>query len=349
MKFTTAAATAGLLASAVMAHPEVLPKGEVARRSMMSKRCEGAAANFNKKRYAKRTNEKRAAAAALDEADMVAKRGENASYTITTEAPYYSVLQNDTCVLTPEVTWGPYVYPNSQTLRQDMSEDQAGVPLTLDVGVLDMATCEPLEGVMVNFWHCNATGSYSSFTALSPNTPFLDLLDQLNISASEYNIGVTDLHTDDSLFLRGMWPTDAAGMMEMKTVFPGFYVDRAIHIHVQVYHDWVLRENGTISSGDIVSAGQLYFDEALESQIMALDPYSQHTQIDRTTNDIDSIFSDSFDGGYNPVISVVPADGEDVTNGMIGYITIGVDLNDVETHSLGGLDEEVDPLTGQSL
>lgn len=221
-----------------------------------------------------------------------------------------------------------------------MSEDQAGVPLTLDVGVLDMATCEPLEGVMVNFWHCNATGSYSSFTQLSPNTKFVDLLQELNIS--DYNIGVTDLHTDDTTFLRGMWPTDSNGMMEMQTVFPGFYVERAIHIHVQVYHDWVLRSNGTISSGDIVSAGQIYFDEDLEEQIMALEPYSQHTQINRTTNAEDSIFSDGFAGGYDPVVSIVAADGEDVTKGMIGYITIGVDTTAVETHSLGGLDEPVD-------
>lgn len=127
---------------------------------------------------------------------------------------------------------------------------------------------------------------------------------------------MTDLHTDDTTFLRGMWPTDSSGMMEMKTIFPGFYVERAIHIHVRVYNNWVLRENGTLSSGDIVSAGQLYFDEELEEQIMALDPYVTHTEINRTTHAVDNIFSDSFAGGYNPVVSVVAADGEDVTKGM---------------------------------
>lgn len=221
-----------------------------------------------------------------------------------------------------------------------MSEDEPGVPLTLDVGILDMATCEPLEGVMVSFWHCNATGSYSSFTHLSPNTPFAELLDELNIT--DYNIGVTDLHTDDTTFLRGMWPTDSNGMMEMQTVFPGFYVERAIHIHVQVYHDWEIRKNGTISSGNIVSAGQLYFDEDLEEQIMALEPYSQHTQINRTTNAEDDIYADGWAGGYNPIVSIVAADGEDVTKGMIGYITMGVDTTAIETHSLGGHDEPVD-------
>lgn len=174
MKFNALAA-ASLLATGVLAHPRALPRSEVARRGTMSKRCEANAANFNKKRYDQRNSKRRAEA----------KRAENATYTITTEAPYYDVIQNDTCVLEPEVTWGPYVYPNSQTLRQDMSEGEAGVPLTLDVGVLDMATCEPLENVLVDFWHCNATGSYSSFTALSPNTPFLDLLQSLNISAED--------------------------------------------------------------------------------------------------------------------------------------------------------------------
>lgn len=176
MKFNAiSVAVTGLLATGVLAHPKALPRSEVARRGTMSKRCEAHAASFNKKRYDQRISKRRAEA----------KRAENATYTITTEPPYYDVIQNDTCVLEPEVTWGPYVYPNSQTLRQDMSEDQPGVPLTLDVGVLDMATCEPLENVMVDFWHCNATGSYSSFTALSPNTPFLELLQSLNISADD--------------------------------------------------------------------------------------------------------------------------------------------------------------------
>lgn len=113
MKFNALAA-AGLLSFTVLAHPEVLPREEIARRGLMSKRCEPAAANFNKKRYEQRLNKKRATAEA--------KRAENATYTITTEAPYYDTIQNDTCVLSPEVTWGPYVYPNSQTLRQVSSQ-----------------------------------------------------------------------------------------------------------------------------------------------------------------------------------------------------------------------------------
>lgn len=241
------------------------------------------------------------------------------AYKTLTHIPPVDTLQNNTCVLTPEVTEGPYVWPRSQTLRQDMTEDQAGVPLWLDVGLLDMATCEPLEGALVSFWHCNATGSYSSFTGLSPNTPFPTLLEELNIT--DFEIGVTDLHTDDTTFLRGMWPSDANGMLEMKTIFPGFYTARAIHIHVQVYTDWVLHPNGTVDSGNLVSTGQVYFTDALEEQIMALEPYASHTEINRTTNADDTVFDEDTVGGYNPVIDVVAADGDNVENGMVGYIT----------------------------
>ncbi|KAL4810468.1 Intradiol ring-cleavage dioxygenase [Aspergillus unguis] len=146
---------------------------------------------------------------------------QSTDFTIHTEAPYFTTIQNNTCVLTPEVTQGPYVYPPSQTLRQDMTEGQPGVPLWLDIGVLDMATCEPLPNVLVDFWHCNATGSYSSFTELSPNTPFEELLDEMGYGPGEFEEGVSDLHTDQTTFLRGMWPTDKNGMMEMKTIFPG--------------------------------------------------------------------------------------------------------------------------------
>jgi protocatechuate 3,4-dioxygenase beta subunit len=174
-----------------------------------------------------------------------------------------------------------------------MTEGQAGVPLTLDIGVLDMATCEPLENVLMDFWHCNATGSYSSFTKLSPDTPFIDLLEAMNITDT-FEIEVTDLHTDDTTFLRGMWPTDSEGMMEMKTIVPGFYIQRAIHIHVEAHVDWTLAPNGTIASGNRVSTGQIYMNETLSEQIMALEPYSSHTAINRTTNAEDTLFPKSF-------------------------------------------------------
>ncbi|MFF4519761.1 hypothetical protein ACFY2I_54245, partial [Streptomyces mirabilis] len=43
------------------------------------------------------------------------------------------------CVLTPEQTEGPY-YLDLETVRKDITEGKAGVPLTLRVTVVDIAT-----------------------------------------------------------------------------------------------------------------------------------------------------------------------------------------------------------------
>ncbi|KAG2414752.1 hypothetical protein HFD88_003944 [Aspergillus terreus] len=317
MRFSSAVLSFLALGTSVLAHAGGhISHREISRRSLMGLQCRDNVAKFHERRI-KRNVERR-------------WHGHNTTWSIHTEAPFYETIQNDTCVLTPEVTQGPYVYPPSQTLRQDMTEGQEGVPLWLDIGVLNMATCEPLEDVLINMWHCNATGSYSSFTGLSPDTPFPELLEQLHINESDFQVGVTDLHTDKTTFLRGMWPTDKNGIMEMKTIFPGFYVQRSIHIHVQVYSDWTLRENGTIVTGNKVSTGQLYFEEALEEKIMALEPYASHTAINRTTNAEDSVFPYDTAGGYSPIVDVVPVDGKDVTKGMIGYVTLGVDTTALE-------------------
>ncbi|KAJ5291130.1 Intradiol ring-cleavage dioxygenase [Penicillium angulare] len=136
-----------------------------------------------------------------------------------------------------------------------------------------------------------------------------------------------------------MWPTDSNGLMEMKTIFPvksdrqsilSFYIQRSIHIHVQVHTDWTMRKNGTITTGNVVSIGQLYFDEALEKKIMALEPYASHTQINRTTNAEDSVFPYDTAGGFSPIINVIPVDGHDITKGMIGYVTLGINTTAIE-------------------
>lgn len=161
MHFTTVlASTLGLMALPAIAHPGPHPvesRGELSRKSQISKRCASSAGALNAKRRLARRSQ-------------MEKR--NTTVEITFEDPKKPTIQNDTCVLSTEVTTGPYIFPESQVLRQDMVEDQVGVPLYLDIGVLNTDTCEPLEGVLVDIWHCNATGSYSSFTGLSPNTPY---------------------------------------------------------------------------------------------------------------------------------------------------------------------------------
>ena len=72
------------------------------------------------------------------------------------------------CVVVPELTEGPY-YVNENLDRSDIRIDTAdgsvseGAVLTLDwvVSQVDGNACIPLEGVLVDVWHCDALGNYS--------------------------------------------------------------------------------------------------------------------------------------------------------------------------------------------
>ncbi|RKK77970.1 hypothetical protein BFJ71_g16622 [Fusarium oxysporum] len=308
-----------LLLSAVAAHPHTPPTpAELQRRSSLARQCSPAVGELRRSVFERR----------LD------KRAEAGDYVqIKVAPPHYPDIQNESVVLAPESYLGPYDWPANQMLRQDISGRQPGVPLLLDVGLMDMNTCEPLSDALISFWHCNATGYYSSFTGMSPNYHFNNNLKMHNIS--DYELGTSlptsDIHTDEATFLRGLWPTNKNGVAEIQTIFPGFYVDRAIHIHVQVYTDWVLHKNGTIMSGTIAHTGQVYFEEDLTREVMKLWPYSTHLEVDRTTNVEDLVFrtNDTLNGN-NPVVNTVPQDGQNVANGLYGYITMGIDSEAVQ-------------------
>jgi protocatechuate 3,4-dioxygenase beta subunit len=70
-----------------------------------------------------------------------------------------------TCVLTPEMTEGPYYIANEK-LRRDITEGKPGTPLTLRLAVVDASTCRALSGALVDIWHCDAGGAYSGFSSL---------------------------------------------------------------------------------------------------------------------------------------------------------------------------------------
>ena len=56
-----------------------------------------------------------------------------------------------------------------------------------------------------------------------------------------YNSGFNGMET----WLRGGWYSDANGMVEVATIYPGYYVGRAPHIHVMVHKDWT-QSNGFV-------------------------------------------------------------------------------------------------------
>lgn len=43
-----------------------------------------------------------------------------------------------------------------------MAESQEGIPLYMDIQLIDTNTCEPIPEIYMDLWHCNATVSKPS-------------------------------------------------------------------------------------------------------------------------------------------------------------------------------------------
>jgi len=138
------------------------------------------------------------------------------------------------CVLSPELTQGPYYVPGEK-LRRNITEGKPGRPLELRLSVVDTSTCKPIKGAAVDIWHADAGGVYSSAIAGNAGTNFL----------------------------RGVQRTDAGGLAVFKTTYPGWYQGRAVHIHVMVH-----------VGGNIVHTGQFFFSDTLTDAVYRRAPYS---------------------------------------------------------------------------
>ena len=109
------------------------------------------------------------------------------------------------------------------------------------------ATARRSSDAVVDIWHADAEGSYSE----SQVTPFL----------------------------RGMQVTDADGITQFDTIYPGAYQGRTVHIHAKVHLD-----NSTALTT------QLYFDDDLTDQVVDTSPYTGADG--RMRNDDDNLFLD---------------------------------------------------------
>jgi protocatechuate 3,4-dioxygenase beta subunit len=180
------------------------------------------------------------------------------------------------CVLTPEMTEGPY-YVAGDKFRRNITEGKPGAPLVLKLGVLDVSTCRPIKSASVDIWHCDAGGVYSETTVQS---------------------------TEDLTFLRGIQKTDMNGIARFRTIYPGWYAGRTVHIHVKVY-----------LGGRTVHTGQLFFPDSLTDAVDRRSPYSSRGS--RTTrNATDSIFRN---GGKRSLLKLTKSG-----SGYVGRITMGV-------------------------
>ncbi|CEL61173.1 hypothetical protein RSOLAG1IB_09815 [Rhizoctonia solani AG-1 IB] len=233
-----------------------------------------------------------------------------AKYKIPDEnQPTYKTIQNNTCIVAPEVTEGPYFVQN-ELLRNDLRENQRGVDLVLDIGVIDINTCEPLPQALVEIWSCNATGSYSSFTTAPPA-----LAQPLPASTDEL---FTNSATRSAIIKSELENTTDNKTDEANT-------GRTIHIHTIVTTNWTYLTNGTVvsKSGNTRHIGQVFFDDELSDQVLATPAYQNSTQT-RIENYRDAILSVQNSNGYNAFVDPVLL-GKSIEDGVLAYITIGVD------------------------
>ncbi|CAN8106041.1 unnamed protein product [Discula destructiva] len=206
------------------------------------------------------------------------------------------------CVLSPEVTEGPY-YVSGEYIREDVTEDQDGVSLTLDLQVLDIETCEPVVGAYTEIWHCNSTGVYSG------------------VSANGNGNSVTDTSNLNATFLRGIQPTDDDGVALFETLVPGHYTGRTPHIHVLVHLNATPAANETLIDLAASHVGQVFFDQSLIAEVEATSVYSVNTQ-ELTLNSEDSILLQEA-ATSDPFVEYVLL-GDTVEDGLLGWISFGI-------------------------
>ncbi|KAJ4301486.1 hypothetical protein N0V90_003578 [Kalmusia sp. IMI 367209] len=213
-------------------------------------------------------------------------------------------IGNNSCILTPEVTEGPY-YVTGELIRENVIEKETGVPLTYEVQVIDINTCEPLTGVMLEMWHCNSTqkGVYGGIAGGNAN-------------------GVSDDRELNNTMLRGIQPSKEEGVVTFETIFPGHYIGRTPHIHVMAHFNTTVLPNNTISGGTISHVGQLFFDQSLISAVEATSPYNTNTQ-PLTTNEQDFIMAQESET-TDPVLHYTLV-GNKIEEGLFGWIAFGVD------------------------
>jgi protocatechuate 3,4-dioxygenase beta subunit len=129
----------------------------------------------------------------------------------------------------------------------------------------------------VDVWQCDATGLYS------------------DVSANR---------TVGRKFLRGYQTTDANGTAAFTTIYPGWYMGRAVHIHFKI----------RTTTGHTFTS-QLFFDESVTDTVHAKAPYSSHGKRD-TTNAADSIYRSA---GSQVLLPVTPA-----ASGYAGTFDVGM-------------------------
>ncbi|MGH9036965.1 MAG: intradiol ring-cleavage dioxygenase, partial [Acidimicrobiia bacterium] len=168
-------------------------------------------------------------------------------------------------------TNGPNVLTQSGVVRRDITGSFGsasgvadGIPLAIELTIVDADTCRVLPGATVYLWHCDRVGRYSL-----------------------YSQGVTGAN-----YLRGVQAADSAGVLRFTTIFPGAYSGRWPHIHFEVFD-----AQGRATSGrNARVTSQIALPEAICRQVYATTGYeSSARNMSRSSLNSDNVFRDGSD------------------------------------------------------
>ena len=269
------------------------------------------------------------AAVAVGAAGTLAASGAFAGETSTRASASGTSTAAEACYkLTSETTEGPY-YIDADKIRQDITEDKEGIPLVLNLRVIDSETCKPIRNAAVDIWHCDALGIYSGYESLSTGGGGTAPTDAptgtptgeppSGAPSGGTGGGGHEEPTDDERYLRGTWKTDRQGRVTFRTVFPGWYRGRCVHIHTKVHVDGTWTDAG-YEGGHTCHTGQFFFDEDSVLASAEVEPYSTSTT-ERTTLTEDTISDQT---GTTGGLLKLKYNKKNIAKGVIGSITMGV-------------------------
>ena len=206
------------------------------------------------------------------------------------------------CSQIPDETAGPYpadgtngpnILTENGVVRRDIRSSfgsasgvAEGLPLTINLTIVDSNGCAARSGAAVYLWHCNRDGEYSV-----------------------YSQNVTDEN-----YLRGVQETDANGAVTFASIFPGAYPGRWPHIHFEVFPSLAKATNGA----NALAVSQLALPGDICQAVYATDGYSQSARnLAQTSLQTDMVFSDG-------ASLQTPTTTGDATSGYTAALVVGV-------------------------
>lgn len=191
-----------------------------------------------------------------------------AGTTPTTAAPGAEIPDETAGPFPADGSNGPNVLDDEGIVRPDLTASiggstgvAEGVPIVMNLSIVDATDGSAHAGAVVYLWHCTADGRYSIYEIEEEN------------------------------YLRGVQVADDAGRVGFTSIFPGCYAGRWPHAHFEVYSSL---EEATAGSAAIKTS-QLALPQVECEAVFADSRYGNSLEnLGRLSLDTDGVFRDGW-------------------------------------------------------